>query len=393
MRDRAFAKAQLEELYHRHPELFPDDFGLGYAWYGFTAVSCKQQLRYRRLRLTATGVVFTVAPAFVMPYLSAMVTEVEKALLLMRFHVPCWVIAYVFGRDAMYWYRLQQGLGRLSVVGTTVKPPERLPKDLVADEKHTRLAGEKIYIATTAGGECLLGASVTGSASEAALTPAYGVFAEEATALDPDYAPETVNTDGWAATQGAWQALCPTTTLILCFLHAFLKIREHATQALSEVFAPVREKVWHAYYAPTKAAFAQRLRRLREWAERVLPDSPLKTHTLALCNKRAQFSLSYAHERAHRTSNLVDRLMRFLDRACFNSQYFHGTRASAESRVRSLALLWNFCPSSPGTVKKYHGQRCPAERLNGKRYAENWLENWLISGSMNGSRFHQQNPL
>jgi hypothetical protein len=85
--------------------------------------------------------------------------------------------------------------------------------------------------------------------------------------------------------------------------------------------------------------------------------------------------------------------MRFLDRACFNAQYFRGTVVSAELRVRALALLWNFCPSSPGTVKKYHGQRCPAERLNGKRYTDNGLENLLVSGSMNGLRHHQQNPL
>ena len=56
-------------------------------------------------------------------------------------------------------------------------------------------------------------------------------------------------------------------------------------------------------------------------------------------------------------------------------------------------LLWNFCPSSPGTVKQYQGQRCPAERLNGQRYAESWLENLLISGSMNGVEMEQQNPL
>jgi hypothetical protein len=43
-----------------------------------------------------------VAPAFVMPYMSGRVEEAEKALFLMRFHVPCWAIAYVFGRDAMY---------------------------------------------------------------------------------------------------------------------------------------------------------------------------------------------------------------------------------------------------------------------------------------------------
>ena len=90
---------------------------------------------------------------------------------------------------------------------------------------------------------------------------------------------------------------------------------------------------------------------------------------------------------------MVDRLMKFMDRAFFMAQYFHGTKASAELRVRSLALLWNFCASSPQTVKKHNGKLSPAERLNGKRYADNWLENLLISGSMNGYRAHQQNPL
>ncbi|MBV8608387.1 MAG: hypothetical protein JO034_13140, partial [Singulisphaera sp.] len=35
---------------------------------------------------------------------------------------------------------------------TTVKDPERLPPHLVADEKHTTLAGKKVYLAATAGG-------------------------------------------------------------------------------------------------------------------------------------------------------------------------------------------------------------------------------------------------
>jgi hypothetical protein len=90
---------------------------------------------------------------------------------------------------------------------------------------------------------------------------------------------------------------------------------------------------------------------------------------------------------------MVDRLMKFLDRACLNGQYFHGTIEAAERRVRALALLWNCCPSSPDTVQKSHGHKCPAQRLHGKRYAENWLENLLASGSMNGMGMDQQIPL
>jgi hypothetical protein len=392
--DRTYAKVRLQELYEDSPELFPVAFPRGSTLYGFTEPSWKQQqLRCRRLRLDMTQEVFTVAPAFVMPYRSGRVDAVEKALFFMRFHVPCWAIADVFGRDAMYWYRWQQGLGRFSIVGTTVKAAEHFPKDLVADEKHRGVKGPRVSLATTAGRDGILGASVAPSASPPDWKQASGIFAHEATALDEDYTPHTVNTDGWHAPQGAWKALFPNITVIVCFLHAFFTIRDRATQALGIRFAQVQERVWAASHAPSQRAFSQRVRRLRAGAETALPDSAMQTHTLDLCDKRARFSLSYDHCSAHRTSNMVDRLMKFLDRACFNAQYFHGTFEAAESRVRAWALLWNCCPSSPGTVSKYYGQACPAARLNGKRYAENWLENLLISGSMNGVDRDQQIPL
>ena len=78
----------------------------------------------------------------------------------------------------------------------------------------------------------------------------YGVFRDEAHHLDPEYRPETVNTDGWAATQAAWRTLFQGVTLILCFLHAFLKIRERAVH-LKETFDGLRERVWEAYMRPT----------------------------------------------------------------------------------------------------------------------------------------------
>jgi len=391
--DRSYAKDRLEELYEECAELFPDAFPSGYAFFGYTEPAMKQQLLCRRIRLEHGRTVFTIAPAFVMPYMTGRTQDVDDALFLRRLHVPCWAIAHVFGRDAMYWYRLEQGLGRLSLVGTTVKRSEHLPKDLVADEKHSWLKGERVYIATTAAQDCILGASVAPSASQVDLEKAYGVFASEAQALDAAYAPETVNTDGWQATQGAWKALFTQVTVILCFLHAVLKNRERATTTLGDAFAQVQKRVWEAYHAPSKRAFSQRLRRLRAWTATTLPDCMMKSYTLALCEKRDQFSKSYDHPEAHRTSNMVDRLMKFLDRAFFNAQYFHGMPDSAESRVRALALLWNFCPSSPETVRKYAGQACPAERLNGKRYADNWLENLLVSGSMNGVEQDPQNPL
>ena len=148
----------------------------------------------------------------------------------------------VFGRDPMYWHRLECSLGRFSLVGTTVQAAERLPRHLVADEKHTTLGGKKVYLAATAGDGCCLGMALAITAGTDDLTEAYGVFRDEARRLDPEYRPETVNTDGWPATQAAWRALFKGVTVILCFLHAFLKVRERAVH-LKETFALLRERI------------------------------------------------------------------------------------------------------------------------------------------------------
>jgi len=391
--DRFFAKKEIDQQYREHPELFPADFSCGYVLNGFTEPSVKQGYRHRRIRLTTGKVTFTIVPAFVMPYMTALTKDVEKALFLRRFNVPYWGLTYAFGRNDMFWYRQEQALGRFSIVGTTVKSPTTLPQDLLADEKHTSRRGKKQYIAMTVAKECILGAKLTESASEFSLKKAYGVFADEARSLNPDYAPESVNTDGWFPTQNVWKNLFPNTAVILCFLHAFIKIRSRATKVLRESFAQASEKVWDAYKAENKASFAQRLRRLKEWAVEQVPDSPMKEHIMDLCSKRKLFIKSYDHKNAHRTSNMVDRLMKFIDRACFDGMYFHGTLEAGNRRVRALALLWNFCPSSPATIKKHNGQICPAERLNGKRYDDMWLNNLLVSASMNGKSEYQQNPL
>ena len=85
--------------------------------------------------------------------------------------------------------------------------------------------------------------------------------------------------------------------------------------------------------------------------------------------------------------------MQCLDRACFQAQSCHGRPEGAESRVRAGAWLWHCCPASPQTVRNHAGQACPAARLNGKRYADKWLENLLVCGSMNGVEQDPQNPL
>lgn len=87
----------------------------------------------RRVRLVETGEVYQLRPDFVMPYMVGRTEEVEKELYLRRYGVPFDALAYVLGRDASYWYRVCQALGRFSIVGTTVNDNQTIPVNLIAN--------------------------------------------------------------------------------------------------------------------------------------------------------------------------------------------------------------------------------------------------------------------
>jgi len=370
-----------------YPELFPPDMQAGYKLHGKRKPSKKMpELTLRRIQLTLPDAqgraqVYTIAPSFVMPYLVGYTEDVEKALFLHRFGVPYWALTYVFGKDDMYWQRIVVSLGKNDLVGTTVKDPEQLPGDVLADEKHTRWNGEKAYLATTVASECILGISVAQAADEEHLTEAYAHFKEEARRLDPDYQPQTVNIDGWAATQLAWKTLFPTITIILCFLHAFLSIRSRGKH-LKETFATIKQRIWDIYHAKHATSFMQQIADLQQWAQHHVTGSTLDA-ILKLCSKADRFVLAFDYPTAHRTSNMLDRALDPLDRALYAARYFHGHLMSAEYEMRAWALLYNFRPYCP-RAKIRQTFRSPFHRLNGFVYHDNWLQNLLVATSLGG---------
>jgi hypothetical protein len=78
---------------------------------------------------------------------------------------------------------------------------------------------------------------------------------------------------------------------------------------------------------------------------------------------------------------MVDRLRRSMDKHLFCNHYFHGSLMTAETSIRAWALIQNFAPSNPYTIKKFNGWQSPVERMNEFRYHENWLQYLLISSS------------
>jgi hypothetical protein len=374
----------IDPIIQNHPELFPTMISAGYTLHDSRSSQKLEGITLRRIKLNAVdekgrAQVFTLAPSSVMPYMTGYTDEVEKALFLRRFGVPFWALVYIFGRDEAYWYRLTSQFGRYNLVQATVKNPEKLPKNLLADEKFANFNGERCYIATTVGGECVLGASLALVADTDNLREAYGHFKTEAQQINPDYAPETVNTDGWSPTQRAWLSLFTLIVVIECFLHAYLKIRARCRRSL---LIPIAEKVWDLYRASCPQNFRAQAAALLHWAQETVQGTPLAA-IQKLGDKVERFVLAYEHPQAHRTSNMLDRHMDMMARWLEDGRAFHGHWASAECNIRSWALMHNFRPYCP-RANIYKSYQSPAHRLNGFVYHQNWLHNLLISTSMSG---------
>jgi hypothetical protein len=381
----------------KYPELFPATFEQGYRCVGFCEPSKKMpEVKVRRLRTRAVSgktETYQVVPCFVMPYLTGYTAEVEKALFLhFKYEVPFDGLVYVFGKDESYWYRLTQQFGNFSLVGTTAKGAEQLPCDVAADEKHTRWNGRGAYIATTVGDGCFWGASVSLGADEQSLREAYGVFKSEAQALDEDYEPKTVNTDGFTSTRNAWTSLFAQSVLILCFLHGFIKIRDRARR-LGAVFPELAQRVWEAYHQESYQTFIDKVTVLQLWAHH--NREVLNKHCIEavrkLCNRAHDYAAAYHHPGCLRTSNMLDRLMQKMDRYLFMMRYFHGHLASAERSIRAWALAQNFLPYCSRS-KQREQFTSPVHRLNATLYRDNWLENLLVAASLGGQVGRTQNP-
>jgi hypothetical protein len=386
--DRDAFRAALDRLFREMPELFPDGFAKGYLMKD-ARTSRKLGLRLRRVELKATGESFTVRPSFALPYMAGWAPDASGPLFLRAFGVPFWAIARVFGRDHGYWYRVEVALGRNSVAGTTLRRAGP-PAHLLADEHHQPRDGVKNYIATTVGEGCCLGAALAQTAGTQDLQAAYGVFKAEARDVQPGYAPETVSVDGWASTHQAWQLLFPLVALLRCFLHGWLNVRSRGK--LNESFAALSERVWHAYHAESRRSFGQRMRRLWEWATANVSGAWLLEQVGKMCGRSEEYAKAYSHPGGHRTSNMLDRVMRGMCRYFDTGQHLHRSAEACGRHVRAWALLFNFRPWHPAVARANGSWRCPAERLNRHRYHDDWLQNLLASASLGGYRRRIASP-
>jgi hypothetical protein len=124
--EREVYRQYLNEQITRYPELFPEEINQGYRFHGWVE-SSRQNLKTRRIYLPSTNEAYQLRPDFVMPYMSETAQEAGKALYLRKHGLSYDGIAYILGRSEMHWYRVCQSLGRVSILGSTVKREAALP--------------------------------------------------------------------------------------------------------------------------------------------------------------------------------------------------------------------------------------------------------------------------
>jgi hypothetical protein len=370
---------QIDATMAQHPELFPACLRDGYTLHGFARTSRKLPgIRLRKIRSRGGGAAYHLRPSFVMSFMTGTTDTLAYPLLLASFGVPNWVLTLGFGHSDMFWHRHLERLGRNNLVGTTVRDPARLPEHLAADEHHADWNGVKGYVATTAAQGCILGMALTKSADEEHLSAAYGEFAAEARNVDPEYAPQTVNTDGWAATQNAFRCCFQGIVVILCFLHGFLKIRDRCRKNHD-----LHTRVWDIFRAPTGTAFRECMNAFRSWFEGQTWTAAVRDVVAKLWNRTEDYAAAYDHPGCRRTSNAVDQPMNRLWRLVYAGRGLHGHQASSQRRLRGWALLYNFRPFAKRGCR-LRPEHSRAHRISGKAYSEHWFENLQISAALMG---------
>jgi hypothetical protein len=347
----------IDGLDEKYKLLFDRDLSQGYQLHDIR-YSRKMSLSYRRISIGKE--IYTIHPSFVMPYWSGKVVDCRDGIMLYLRGTSLDNIVTCFGENQQKWLDRVNHLGRFSIVGTTVKSPDLLAESLTADEKITFLNGKEIYACVTVGEDCILGADLSLTEDEDGLKESYDIFKQESLNISPTYQPKSVNTDGWAGTRKAWKGLFNEVILILCFLHSYIKIRSISKKEplKNELF----NQVWEAYNAENKTDFISKIAQIDDWAKKNINSLTVLAQVEKMKNNAHLFATSFDCE-GKRTSNMVDRAIKPMDKFLSNAQYFHGNLSSAQLTIRAFAIGYNFLPFCQRTIKSKKNSIWLAEPL------------------------------
>lgn len=358
-----------------------------------------------RVRCQSCRAVFTVLPSFILRYRRQDADCLGKLLemnlgmglsLRETASIYRWMDSTHRWQPSWIW-TLVQWLGTLLPVylllmrmGLT--PPEHI----LSDEKFAVLNGAKVYLFLVSEQELIWHGKWMPNSDEECFTQTIEAFcvgmdgaarSSGHLAAADEYVPTSVTTDGWVASQNAWEAVVPKISLIECKLHGqkrvSLSLEEYFKahpELSSKQLQQVKDHLNSVLSAPSLAAFSQRIRRnlIRYRDEPIL----LKRLNI-LKDKRFRFTNALKFDDAPAYSAPLDRSMRFLDEKLISFGQFRSEQ-TLDPMLNAWAIVNNLRAFLPDAQKA--GQSL-AEFFGAKLKGIPWMEvlNLCTVGSLQNS--------
>jgi hypothetical protein len=278
-------------------------------------------------------------------------------------------------------YRLVCAFGRASLVTVLTRCQLPLPRHFLADEKHSHCLTEKVYLPTIVQGRVIWHLGYTEDKSALAFEASYGQFQQTSQALDPDYQPEGILTDGFESTRKSLRNLFPSTALGNCLRHATHRVGsklKSVTQTVRETFSQqfydlfeertelkenkvrsVGQKLRHFTRKVTDVAGQENGERIRQWIAR----------------KKQGWYVLLRDPQLPAISTLLDQAHNALDRKLFMMKGFHHPHGNQRQFLIGLAFLYNFVPYQR---RAKNAGKCGVAVEGGILPSDDWLLNLQI---------------
>ncbi len=304
-----------------------------------------------RIQCTSCKAVFTVIPSFIMRYFCYPIERVKQALIAYHSGSSLEVCAILHNISAMSLYRIICSLGKYSLCQVLGKAGLTLPKNILADEKHSKCLGEKGYIPLITSGHTTWHIDYVESVEEKVLEDSYKSFDQQVKEVNPQYAPKTVSHDGFRPTANALKNIFGgKVAFLLCWLHTCRSLQnllKNFSKPLSYRFSfALFKKLQACHQKPSlqkislKNFFNAMLRTMKE----LLTEEQLTSVKDWIKRKKTYLYQTMDHPLSLAFSYSLDHICNHLDRKLFMMKYFHHPNSDKSSFLKGFILIHNFIP-------------------------------------------------
>lgn len=329
-----------------------------------------------RIQCTHCKAVFTVLPHFVLRYRKMHPEIAEKTLRAACGGLSLELCSVLFNVSAMSVYRMMCGIGRHCLVTLISRCDIPLPPYLLADEKHAKCLGEKVYLPTIVTGRVIWHLGYVTDKSAAAFKGSYGKFRQSAQHLDPGYRVKGILTDGFESTIKSLRSLFPGVRIGNCVLHAAKKVngkikaipsalRKNLSFQFYDLFQKALERKSMVIFS-----FSQKLRRFAEKVKKVAGTENADRISEWIKEKKTGWFALLEDVNIPATSTLLDQAHNAVDRKLFMMKGFHHKKGSQEQFINALAILHNLIPYQR---RARNAGKCGIQVEGGKLPSRNWF--------------------